>query len=97
MIKFSDHAFRILCLNQGVGLVFTPKYNINGLNNNFKKYENDFNFPQEEHPVVLQLIGRDTKTFKLILDKLSSYSHDFIDLNLCCPSQEAQHDEVGGF
>lgn len=97
MIKFSDHAFRISCLTQGAGLVFTPKYNVNALLNNFSKYEHDFRFPQEEHPVALQLIGKDIKAFKIILDKLSSFSHDFLDLNLCCPSPEARRDEIGGF
>ncbi|NHI91283.1 MAG: tRNA-dihydrouridine synthase family protein [Candidatus Lokiarchaeota archaeon] len=97
MIKFSDHAFRICSLNQGAGLVYTPKYHVNALFNSFEKFASDFKFPPEEHPTVLQLIGRDIRTFKHILDKLSSFSHDFIDLNLCCPSPEAMHDEIGGF
>ena len=95
MTKFSDHAFRISCIKHGAGLVFTPKYNINGLINNFKKFEPDFQF--NSHPIVLQLIGNDVRIFKKVLDKLSSFSHDFIDLNLCCPSPEAIRDEIGGF
>jgi len=97
MTKFTDHAFRISCLNHGAGLVFTEKYNINGLYNNFSKYKHELTFPLEEHPIALQLIGKDVKIFKKILDLLSSYEHDFLDLNLCCPSPEAFKGEMGGW
>ena len=97
MTKFSDHAFRISCLQHGAGLVITEKYHINGLYNNFSKYKNNLTFSLEEHPVALQLIGKDVKIFKKILDLLTSYEHDFLDLNMCCPSPEAFRDEMGGF
>ena len=97
MTKFTDHAFRISCLQHGAGLVFTEKYNINGLYNNFSRFKEELTFSREEHPVALQLIGKDVKIFRKILDLLSSYEHDFLDLNLCCPSPEAFRDEMGGW
>lgn len=93
---FNDHAFLILCRKNQASLVFTEKYNILSLKNNFRKYESELKTYMEEKPIIIQFIGRDPKILSEIIDKLESYDYIGYDLNLCCPSPASKRLKIGG-
>ncbi|MHA1267426.1 MAG: tRNA dihydrouridine synthase [Candidatus Helarchaeota archaeon] len=95
LANFSDHAFRILCLRFQAALVFTQKFHINAIVNEFKKLEPELRVYPEEHPISLQLIGNDPKVLRQALDLLESYDYDAYDLNLGWPDPEAFKTKVG--
>ncbi|MHA1145713.1 MAG: tRNA-dihydrouridine synthase, partial [Candidatus Helarchaeota archaeon] len=92
MMEFSDQAFRILCRRSQASAVFTQKFNINALINNFKKFEPELEIHEEEHPIIIQLIGKDPKILSMVMDRLNSYEFDGFDLNLGCPSPDSIRD-----
>lgn len=96
MTGFNDHAFLILCRKNQANLVFTEKYNIISLKNNFKKYEQELKTYADERPIIIQFIGRDPKILLDIIDKLESYDYIGYDLNLCCPSAASKRLKIGG-
>lgn len=96
LINFSDHAFRIICRRFQAALVFTQKFNINALVNNFKEYKSDLEVYSEEHPISIQLIGNDPKILAKAMDLLSSYDYDAFDLNLGWPDPDALRYGTGG-
>jgi tRNA-dihydrouridine synthase B len=96
MTNESDHAFRIRCRQGGAALVFTQKFHINALMNNFTKFHSDLEIIPEEHPIGIQLIGNDPKILAKVMELLEPYNYDVYDLNLGCPSPEAIRDGIGG-
>ena len=96
LANFSDHAFRIICRRFQAALVFTEKFNVNALVNNFKAYEDALQVYEEEHPISIQLIGNAPQIFSKAMDLLSSYDYDAFDLNLGWPAPEAIRSETGG-
>lgn len=96
LMNFSDQAFRMLCQKFGAGLVFTEKFNINALINDFRKFEKLLEVFPEEHPISVQLIGNDPKIMTKVMDRLGSFKFDGFDLNLGCPSPDSRRDLIGG-
>ncbi|NVM53566.1 MAG: tRNA-dihydrouridine synthase family protein [Candidatus Helarchaeota archaeon] len=96
LANFSDHAFRILCRRFQAALVFTQKFNINALVNNFNKYQKDLEVYPEEHPISIQLIGEDPQILAKAMDLLKSYDYDAFDLNLGWPAPDALRYGLGG-
>ena len=96
LANFSDHAFRIRCRQYHAALVFTQKFNINALVNNFKKFQAELEVYPEEHPIIIQLIGNNPTVLAKVMDQLSSFEYDGFDLNLGWPAPDAIQEGVGG-
>ncbi|MGV8161970.1 MAG: tRNA dihydrouridine synthase [Candidatus Nanoarchaeia archaeon] len=86
----SDPAFRMLCVKQGAGLVFTELTSINAIVRKEKMGKKELlefvPFTQKERPVGVQLFGHDVATTKYAASVVEPY-FDVIDFNIGCPAQ----------
>lgn len=52
-------------------------------------------FAKEEHPLVLQLGGADTKEMSQCAQFAQQYGYDEVNINVGCPSDRVQHNKIG--
>ncbi len=86
MAGVTDLPYRLLCIEQGVGLVYTELISAKGL-----YYENDKTndmliTDSREKPSTIQIFGSDAKIMGAIAKKLNSYDFDILDINMGCPA-----------
>ncbi|MFA6073227.1 MAG: tRNA-dihydrouridine synthase [Candidatus Woesearchaeota archaeon] len=91
MAGITDPAFRLLCLEQGAGLVITELTSIHAIVAKEKiagKEEMlDFvSFSGKEHPIGIQLFGSNIEETKKAVELVEPY-FDIIDFNIGCPAQ----------
>lgn len=84
MAGVSDIAYRILCLNNGAGLVCSGMININALCRRNKATERIAQTNKLDSPVSLQLFGTKLDVIKNAV-KLIEDQCDIIDFNFGCP------------
>lgn len=85
MAGVTDLPFRILCKEQGCGLIYTEmvsaKAILYGNKNTIELLKTD----EMERPVALQLFGSDPDIMAEIGERVSQGPYDFIDVNMGCP------------
>ncbi len=86
MAGITDLPYRLLCIEQGVGLVYTELISAKGL-----YYENDKTndmliTDSREKPSTIQIFGSDAKIMGAIAKKLNSIDFDILDINMGCPA-----------
>ncbi len=86
MAGVTDLPYRLLCIEQGVGLVYTELISAKGL-----YYENDktntlLSTDIREKPSSIQIFGSDAKIMGAIAKKLNSVDFDILDINMGCPA-----------
>ncbi len=86
MAGITDLPYRLLCIEQGVGLVYTELISAKGL-----YYENDKTNDMlitdlREKPSTIQIFGSDAKIMGAIAKKLNSIDFDILDINMGCPA-----------
>jgi tRNA-dihydrouridine synthase B len=90
MAGISDPAFRLLCVEQGAGLVFTELTSIHAVDFKEKLGKKELlefiPFSEKERPVAVQLFGNDIALTKRAVQALEPY-FDIIDFNIGCPAQ----------
>ncbi len=90
MAGISDSAFRLLCVEEGAGLVFTELTSIHAIDFMGKQEEkyllNFVPFSEKERPLAVQLFGSDITLTKRAAQIVEPY-FDMIDFNLGCPAQ----------
>lgn len=57
--------------------------------------ERHLRFAKEEHPLVLQLGGADTKEMSQCAQFAEQYGYDEVNINVGCPSDRVQHNKIG--
>ncbi len=57
--------------------------------------ERHLRFAKEEHPLVLQLGGADTKEMSQCAQLAQQYGYDEVNINVGCPSDRVQHNKIG--
>jgi tRNA-dihydrouridine synthase B len=86
----TDPAFRLMCKEQGAGLVFTELTSIHALDAKEKMGKKELlefiQFSDDERPVGVQLFGNDINLTKKSAQMVEPY-FDIIDFNLGCPAQ----------
>lgn len=75
-------AFRLLCKENGAGLVSTEMIDTEA----FIRKPELFKWYKEERPLLVQFIGNKPKKFKLCVENVSDC--DVVDLNAGCPSDD---------
>lgn len=86
MAGVTDHPFRVLCLRQGVGLVYTEFVSANGIIRESSKTLDLVKFTPSERPIGIQLFGETPETVASSARLLAErFSPDLIDLNFGCP------------
>lgn len=85
MAGVTDLPFRLLCKEQGCGLMCTEMVSAKAVLYNNKNTEDLMRTVTEEHPIALQLFGSDPQIMADIAKKLSEREFDIIDVNMGCP------------
>lgn len=85
MAGVTDLPFRLLCKEQGCGLMCTEMVSAKAVLYNNKNTEDLMRTVPEEHPIALQLFGSDPQIMADIAKRLSEREFDIIDVNMGCP------------
>lgn len=85
MAGVTDLPFRILCREQGAGLVCTEMVSAKGILYNNRNTEALLATDEREHPVSLQLFGSDPQIIGEIAKRIEERPFDVLDINMGCP------------
>ncbi len=84
MAGVTDLPYRILCKEQGAGLVYTEMVSSKGMYYDDKKTKKLIEIDEKERPVAVQIFGNDPIVMGQTAKELSQYA-DIIDINMGCP------------
>ena len=85
MAGVTDLPFRLLCKEQGAGLLYTEMVSAKGVMYRNRNTEELLETVPAEHPVALQLFGSDPEIMGEQAAYLSGRAFDFFDINMGCP------------
>ncbi|WHH57640.1 tRNA dihydrouridine synthase DusB [Petroclostridium sp. X23] len=86
MAGVTDLPFRLLCKEQGCGLVYTEMVSAKGLYYQDKKTEVLLQIDDREKPVAVQIFGSDPDIMARIANDAVSTGASIIDINMGCPT-----------
>lgn len=85
MAGVTDLPFRILCKEQGAGLVTTEMVSAKGIYYNSKNTEKIMEITERERPAALQLFGSDPVIMSEMAKRIEERNFDILDINMGCP------------
>lgn len=85
MAGVTDLPFRILCKEQGAGLLTTEMVSAKGIYYNSKNTEKIMMVEERERPVALQLFGSDPVIMSEMAKRIEERNFDILDINMGCP------------
>lgn len=85
MAGVCDLPFRVLCKEQGAGLICMEMVSAKGIYYNNKNTEALLTTTEEERPVSLQLFGADPEVISEMAKKIEGRPFDILDINMGCP------------
>lgn len=85
MAGVTDMPFRILCKQQGSGLLVSEMVSSKGLLYNNKKTIDMLRFEEFERPFAVQLFGNEPKEMAQAARQIAQFKPDVIDVNMGCP------------
>ena len=85
MAGVSDLPFRLLCREQGAGLVCMEMVSAKAILYKNRNTEELLTIDSKEHPVSLQLFGSDPDIISEIATQIEERPFDILDLNMGCP------------
>lgn len=88
MAGITDSAFRQMCRKYGADVVYTEMISADGLYYDSKKTLAMLKFAQSEHPIVIQLFGKDPSKFTKAAQICEQAGFDGIDINFGCPARK---------
>ncbi len=88
MAGVTDLAFRLICKEMEVGLLYTEMVSTKALYYGDKKTDMIMEIREEEKPVALQIFGSDPRIMARVTDEKLNLNNDFsiIDINMGCPA-----------
>lgn len=86
MAGVTDMPFRILCKEQGCGLVYTEMASAKGMHYNSEKSFKLTEIDSREKPAAIQIFGSDPEIMAEIAQKLNGTDAAIIDINMGCPT-----------
>mgnify|MGYP002572559848 CR=1 FL=1 len=86
MAGVTDLPFRILCREQGCGLLYTEMVSAKAVLYNNKNTEALLEVEPEENPISLQLFGSDPQIMADMAKRLEERPFDIFDINMGCPA-----------
>jgi len=86
MAGVTDMPFRILCKEQGCGLVYTEMVSAKGMHYNDDKSSQLTLLDEREKPGVVQIFGSDPVIMAEVATKLNESDASIIDINMGCPA-----------
>ena len=85
MAGVTDLPFRVLCKEQGAGLICMEMVSAKGIYYNNKNTESLLAIDEREHPVSLQLFGSDPEIMSEMAKRIENRPFDILDINMGCP------------
>lgn len=85
MAGVTDLPFRLLCKEQGAGLLCMEMVSAKAILYKNKNTEELLTIDEREHPVSLQLFGSDPDIISEIAKQIEERPFDILDLNMGCP------------
>ena len=85
MAGVTDLPFRVLCKEQGAGLICMEMVSAKGIYYNNKNTESLLAIDEREHPVSLQLFGSDPGIMSEMAKRIEHRPFDILDINMGCP------------
>lgn len=85
MAGVTDLPFRVLCKEQGAGLICMEMVSAKGIYYNNKNTESLLAIDEREHPVSLQLFGSDPEIMSEMAKRIEHRQFDILDINMGCP------------
>ena len=85
MAGVTDLPYRILCKEQGCGMLYTEMVSAKAILYGNRNTQALLEVRQEERPIAVQLFGSDPEILGRIAAKIEDGPYDFIDLNMGCP------------
>ncbi len=85
MAGVTDLPFRLLCKEQGVGLLCMEMVSAKGIMYHNKNTEILLSIDEREHPVSLQLFGSDADIISEQAKRIEERPFDILDINMGCP------------
>lgn len=95
MAGVSDLPFRVLCKEQGAGLVCTEMVSAKAILYKNKNTESLMEIDSSEHPVSLQLFGSDPDVISEIAARIEDQPFDILDINMGCPVPKVVNNHEG--
>lgn len=86
MAGITDKSFRILCKEQGCGLVYTEMVSAKGISHGDVKSLKLAEICEEERPAAVQVFGSDPLVMVKVAEKSNDSKADIIDINMGCPT-----------
>ncbi len=94
MAGITDLAYRTICKEFGVGLVYTEMVSSKGLFYNDEKTKLLTESSDVERPIAIQIFGSDGDIMAEVAKKVSEYA-DIIDINMGCPAPKVVKNDDG--
>ncbi len=85
MAGVTDLPFRLLCKEQGAGLLCMEMVSAKAIYYNNKNTEVLMEIDEREHPISLQLFGSDADIMSEMAKKIEERPFDILDINMGCP------------
>jgi len=85
MAGVTDLPFRLLCREQGAGLVCMEMVSAKAIAFHNRNTERLMETAPGQHPVSLQLFGSDPEVISRVASEIEERSFDILDLNMGCP------------
>ncbi len=85
MAGITDLPFRLLCKEQGAGLVCMEMVSAKAILYKNKNTEELLQIDEREHPVSLQLFGSDADIISEMAKQIEERPFDILDINMGCP------------
>ena len=85
MAGVTDMAFRSICKEFGVGMLYTEMASSKAVHYGSEKTENIYEILDEERPIGIQIFGHEPEIMAETAEKLTEIA-DIIDINMGCPA-----------
>lgn len=85
MAGVTDLPFRLLCKEQGCGIMYTEMVSAKAILYNNKNTDELLKTDERENPIGVQLFGSEPSIMAEMAAKVSEEAYDFIDVNMGCP------------
>lgn len=86
MAGVTDMPFRILCKEQGCGLVYTEMVSAKGMHYEDEKSTKLTLLDEKEKPGAVQIFGSEPEIMAGVVERLNSSDASIIDINMGCPA-----------
>lgn len=85
MAGVTDLPFRVLCKEQGAGLICMEMVSAKGILYKNRNTEELLGIDNREHPVSLQIFGADPDIISEVAKRIEERPFDILDINMGCP------------